>query len=96
MARQKNSEIDAQLKALNAPVNSITGFYNEWNGLPFVEVVPGYLVLRKDLSQLNDIQDLGREPYPPDFDECWQGFNSDRAWNWYLEDGRIIFTTDGQ
>ena len=93
MARQKNSEIDAQLRALGALTGAIDGVYNEWEGLPFVEIVPGYLVLRKDLNQLIDIQDMGREAYSEDFGECWQGFNSDRAWNWYLKDGRIIFTT---
>ncbi|MFY7218252.1 hypothetical protein ACOTY4_15095 [Enterobacter cloacae complex sp. SHL005] len=50
MARQKNSEIDAQLRALGAPTGAIDGIYNEWEGLPFVEVVPGFLVLRQDLN----------------------------------------------
>lgn len=37
--QDKNSEIDTQLRALGAPTGAIDGVYNEWEGLPFVEVV---------------------------------------------------------
>lgn len=92
MARQKNSEIDAQLRALGAPTGAIDGVYNEWEGLLFVEVVPGFLVLRQDLNDAI-LPAESREPINYDLEEFYLNVSGNRAWRWRIEDGRFIAST---
>ncbi|ELY4308216.1 hypothetical protein [Cronobacter sakazakii] len=95
MARQKNSEIDAQLRALGAPTGAINGVYNEWEGLPFVEVVPGFLVLQQDLNDVI-LPAESREPINYDLEEFYLNYlnvSGNRAWRWRIEDGRFIAST---
>lgn len=92
MARQKNSEINAQLRALTAPADSMAGFYNEWDGLPFVEVVPGFLVLRQHLNDAT-LPTESREPINYDLELFYLNISGNRAWRWRIEDGRFIAST---
>lgn len=91
MARQKNSEIDAQLRALTVPAGTMEGVYNEWEGLPFVELVPGYLVLRQHLNDASP-STKAREPIAYDLEGFYQSINGSRNWSWRIEDGRFIAT----
>ncbi len=92
MARQKNSEIDGQLRALSAPTGAIDVVYNEWEGLPFVEVVPGFLVLRQHLNDAT-LPTESREPINYDLGEFYLNVSGNRAWRWRIEDGRFVAST---